>query len=167
MLANHLAWKKKFLVNSALTVRKACQHAPYVQHTLPGFLCLWKGWAFPRRGLLFVIWVIRGNPGSSLVMILEEYLVISDCIQLLAYKHTLLLLFINAQLRHKLHGDPRVQLKSSTPPPFWPHSQNPATGPMLSHINPVHILTPSFFNVYFNIFFAYLAMKSLPFRFPN
>ena len=54
MLVNHLAWKDKFIMTSAITVKTDEQHVLEVQLGLPGFLWMWGGWAFLLRGLLFV-----------------------------------------------------------------------------------------------------------------
>jgi len=54
MLVNHLTWKDKFTTNSAITVKTDEQHVLKVQLGLPGFVWMWRGWAFPLRGLLFV-----------------------------------------------------------------------------------------------------------------
>jgi hypothetical protein len=104
---NHLAWRNKFLMNNAVTVKRDHQHDPDAWPDLPHFLLAWRGQAFPLRGLLFGFWVTTVNSGFIFCCDpQEEVLVISDFIQqFLADKHMLLLLLICEQLRHKLHGD--------------------------------------------------------------
>jgi hypothetical protein len=46
-LINHLACRKEFMMNIALTVKEDQQQALDVQHDLPRSLWMWRGWAFP------------------------------------------------------------------------------------------------------------------------
>jgi hypothetical protein len=159
MLVNHLAWKNKFLMNSALS-QKRLPTCSWCANYLT-----WLSLDVERMGFstkspaVCFLGHTRKSWFNLSLWSWEEFLVISDFIHFLAHKHTLLLLLINEQLRHKLHENPPHDhtLNSSTTPAFWPRSQDPATGPMWSHLNPVHILTSNFFNFYFNIFFTSLA----------
>jgi hypothetical protein len=89
MLVNHLAWKDKFIMNSAITVKTDEQHVLEVRLGLPGFLWMWRGWAFPLRGLLFVFWVITGNPCSIIHSDPQDDIYVTSGFTLfLAHKHT-------------------------------------------------------------------------------
>jgi hypothetical protein len=66
ILVNHLAWGNKFLMRSAITVKKYHQHALDVRPALPHFLVMWRGWVLSLRGLLFGLLNIIANPGLGM-----------------------------------------------------------------------------------------------------
>ena len=46
-----------------------------------------------------------------------------------------------------------------------PHAMKLTTGPLLSHTNPIFVLTPYFFNIYINVTFPYLPVTFTLFLF--
>jgi hypothetical protein len=61
MLVNCLARRNKFMMMNNTLAVKDHQHALDIHPDLPCFLWVWKGWAFPMRGLLFGFWVVTMN----------------------------------------------------------------------------------------------------------
>jgi hypothetical protein len=91
MLVNRLAWRNKFLVDSALTLKKDYHHA-VVLSDLPCFLLGMESIGFST------VWFLGHNskPGFCLLFDpLEEVLVVCDFTQqFLAGRHTQLLLLV-------------------------------------------------------------------------